>query len=317
MISVTEHIRYLLTCHDCVIVPGWGAFVSQYIGARLSDDGLKVLPPSRILGFNPDVAHNDGLLASSIARREGISYDAATALIANDVSMYFHRVDVLGELVMPRVGRFVKSSNGAMLFEPDADAPVVAACYAGLPEVAVRAIDSQSDEAPVILPVAPRRRSGFAPLRIAASVAVLLGMGVLLSTPVLVDGDAVDQASLLTTVTAPKVQNVDVARLVAIPSDSTLRFTIPAADLESSSVEVRKNNPDSYHCFLVVASCETRRRAERYIASTNEAGLRILERDGRFRVYAAAANSVAEAMRLKLTDSAFAERHPDAWVYVR
>ncbi len=316
MISVTEHIRYLLTCHECVIVPGWGAFVSQYVGARLSGSGSEILAPTRVLGFNADVAHNDGLLAAGISRREGISYDAAVALIANEVSMFFHRVDVLGELTMPRIGRFFKESNGALTFEPDSDNPIVAADYMGLPDVPVTPIATQNTGNTFgILPVEPRRRN-ITPLKIAASVAVLLCMGTLFSTPVLVDKNAIDYASMATEVKVPKVQETAV-REISSPVDSTLHFAIPAADSIGASIKVVSAAKAEPRCYLVIASCETRRRAEKYIASSPEQGLRILERDGRFRVYIATGNNAAEAFRLNNENADFARRHPDAWVYSR
>ncbi len=322
MISVTEHIRYLLTRHECVIVPGWGAFVSQHIGARLSEDGSELLAPTRVLGFNPEVAHNDGLLASGISRREGIGYDAAVALIANEVSVYFHRVDVLGELVMPRIGKFVKSSNGAMLFEPDEDAPIVAAAYMGLPNVSVLSIagtdvsQQESSGSPVFLHVALRRRV-ITVAKVAASVAALLGMGTLLSTPVLVDDSSTDFASVVTPkITPPKSAQTLVRELTA-PIDSTLTFSLPTAAGDSTSLSVRPHVVAEPRCYLVIASCETRRRAEKYIAQSGESGLRILERDGRYRVYVATGRDAAEAARLKFKDPDFARRHPDAWVYSR
>ena len=151
-------------------MPGWGAFVSQYVGARLSADGSKLLPPTRVLAFNSDVAHNDGLLASGIARREGISYDAAVALIANEVSIYFHRVDVLGELVMPRIGQFLKSNNGAIVFEPDRDAPIVSTAYIGLPTVGVQVVgvdEPEEEQKELHIPYACVRKSSSIYSRVA------------------------------------------------------------------------------------------------------------------------------------------------------
>ena len=30
MISMIEHIEYLMLSHDCVVVPGFGAFIAQH-----------------------------------------------------------------------------------------------------------------------------------------------------------------------------------------------------------------------------------------------------------------------------------------------
>lgn len=316
MISVTEHIRYLLTCHECVIVPGWGAFVSQYVGARLSADGSKLLPPTRVLAFNSDVAHNDGLLASGIARREGISYDAAVALIANEVSIYFHRVDVLGELVMPRIGQFLKSNNGAIVFEPDRDAPIVSTAYIGLPTVGVQVVgvdEPEEEQKELHIPYASRI---LALGKVAASIVALLGMGTLLSTPVLVDDSNMDFASVVTPkISAPKSAQTLVRELTS-PIDSTLTFCLPSV-ADSTSLAVKPRVVSEPRCFLVIASCETRRGAEKYIAQSGESGLKILERNGRYRVYVSAGRTTEEAASYKDNNPDFVRRHPDAWVYCK
>ena len=72
MISIVQHIEYLMMYNDCVVVPGWGALIANYAPSQLQGDTM--LKPRRSIGFNPSITHNDGLLATSIARRHGISY---------------------------------------------------------------------------------------------------------------------------------------------------------------------------------------------------------------------------------------------------
>ncbi|MDE6525141.1 MAG: hypothetical protein K2L66_06245, partial [Paramuribaculum sp.] len=56
------------------------------------------------------------------------------------------------------------------------------------------------------------------------------------------------------------------------------------------------------------------RQAEAYIAARSAEQLEILERDGRFRVYAATGANIEEAQR-PMNDQAFKSLHPDGWVY--
>ena len=70
MFSIIEHIEYLITCHDCVVVPGWGAFIANYDASTYDATKNVMARPRRSIGFNASVSHNDGLLAQSLMRRE-------------------------------------------------------------------------------------------------------------------------------------------------------------------------------------------------------------------------------------------------------
>ena len=73
--------------HECVVVPGFGAFMLNHESARYDAKTQRFLPPSRTLGFNPEVRHNDALLLGSISRREGVSLENARLLPLNRLSL--------------------------------------------------------------------------------------------------------------------------------------------------------------------------------------------------------------------------------------
>ena len=80
MNNVVRHIEYLLTRHDCVVVPGWGAWIVQSVSAAVIGNAAPI-PPRKWLSFNAALSHNDGMLAHSLMRAEGCSYDEAMAQI--------------------------------------------------------------------------------------------------------------------------------------------------------------------------------------------------------------------------------------------
>jgi hypothetical protein len=47
MVKVAQHISQLLYCHDCVIVPTFGGFVTNYQSAQLNAEKGIALPPSK------------------------------------------------------------------------------------------------------------------------------------------------------------------------------------------------------------------------------------------------------------------------------
>ena len=52
MLELVRHIEYLLTEHDCVLVPGLGGFVLQYVPARFSEGRKSIQPPGKQITFN-------------------------------------------------------------------------------------------------------------------------------------------------------------------------------------------------------------------------------------------------------------------------
>ena len=65
MIELTKHIEILLLENDCVIVPGLGGFIAHHQPAHYEEDEGVFLPPTRTVGFNPQLTMNDGLLTQA------------------------------------------------------------------------------------------------------------------------------------------------------------------------------------------------------------------------------------------------------------
>ncbi|MGN6647383.1 MAG: hypothetical protein ACTHJT_12735 [Cytophaga sp.] len=81
MKNIESYISELVGNHDCVIVPGFGAFIAQPTSADIHPITHKFTAPGRTLGFNAQIKVNDGLLASEISVNEKISFNDANALI--------------------------------------------------------------------------------------------------------------------------------------------------------------------------------------------------------------------------------------------
>lgn len=315
MISINEHIRFLLTCHDCVVVPGLGAFIAQSEPARFDGQTGIFMPPTRSLGFNPRVSYDDGLLAASVVRREGVSYETARTLIANDVAMLRSRLDSSGMAILPRLGRLDRT-GGALLFEPDVDASVASSRYLGLAPLRLDAVPAAAvaaeESAERVMPVdfASRRRLRW--VRVAASVAVLLGLGFALSTPVLVDRSELEYAAVST----PKViRPAAPVRITPVAEGSRSLFcAIPDSATATAQVSIDKLPEKDYTHYLIVASCKTRRRAERYVSTHPADRLRVLDGEGRYRVYIQASDSEED---LQPSRRALADRYPGIWIYSR
>lgn len=77
MASIEKHIKELIYLNDCVIVPGFGAFVSRYESSGIHPVSHTFTPPHKSVSFNEQLQHNDNLLAQHIAEQQQISIEKA------------------------------------------------------------------------------------------------------------------------------------------------------------------------------------------------------------------------------------------------
>lgn len=109
--------------------------LSQYVPAQFNADTHTIIPPSRSVGFNPEVNVNDGLLADSVMRRHRLTRQAAMDAIAVEVESLRHQLCEEGNVAIGRIGILhAGSESGSPVFEPLASAAVLTR-YTGLPEI--------------------------------------------------------------------------------------------------------------------------------------------------------------------------------------
>ncbi|MDR3061430.1 MAG: SPOR domain-containing protein [Dysgonamonadaceae bacterium] len=98
------HLAYLLTGHECVTLPGLGAFVVQPVAH--SETKVPGLFPAltHSLSFNAGLSHNDGLLVSSICKEQQISYNEANLRVDRFVDELFRKLHSQQAVFIPGVG---------------------------------------------------------------------------------------------------------------------------------------------------------------------------------------------------------------------
>ena len=113
-----QHIEYLLLRHDCVIVPGLGAFIATTTPANFDMGKGMITPPSRAFMFNQAVALDDGLLANSIARKAGISFEDARNAIVRCVAKIKEIINNDGFIKIGSLGYLQLGKENNLLFSP-------------------------------------------------------------------------------------------------------------------------------------------------------------------------------------------------------
>jgi cell division protein FtsN len=117
--DITGYIRDLLYLHDCVIIPGFGGFVANYKPAEIDFAQNRFAPPSKTIGFNRVLSHNDGLLISYISGQTGLGYVDVKRNVDDFVSSAMKRLEGGKKIAMEEIGMFFYDGQKNLQFEPD------------------------------------------------------------------------------------------------------------------------------------------------------------------------------------------------------
>lgn len=113
--TLETYITDLLYRYDCVIVPNFGAFVTNNKSAEIKANTF--LPPYKQITFNSLIQNNDGLLANYIAQIDKTPYETALNYINFEVQEWVNKL-LSEELDLKGLG-YLYSDNEKILFEPE------------------------------------------------------------------------------------------------------------------------------------------------------------------------------------------------------
>jgi len=116
--KIEQYISQLLFRYQCVTVPGFGAFLTEFQSAQLDENSHSFYPPKKMVSFNPFIKNNDGLLANHLAQAEKISYEIAVNSIQNEVSHWKTKIQEFGSFSVKNVGDFSLNSENNIVFVP-------------------------------------------------------------------------------------------------------------------------------------------------------------------------------------------------------
>ncbi|MCB0806308.1 MAG: SPOR domain-containing protein [Bacteroidales bacterium] len=116
--DVPFYISELLYEHDCVILPGFGGFVTQYAPAKIHPINHTFYPPSKNILFNSRLTRDDGLLIDFIAGKENKNYDEASREVNTFIDHIRAKLENDEKVVLKNIGSFKKDIEGNLLFNP-------------------------------------------------------------------------------------------------------------------------------------------------------------------------------------------------------
>ncbi len=172
--TVANYIHDLLYRHDCVIVPNFGGFVTNTIGAKIHEATYTFYPPTKQVSFNTHLKHNDGLLVNYIAKSENISFDIASKKVATAVLNWKKDIQTNG-VILDNIGQLVLDKNEQYIFEPSQDTNYLSSAF-GLAAYTNTPVERYQQKVVPLAPASSKSKiSAF--VKYAAAAAIVLTLG--------------------------------------------------------------------------------------------------------------------------------------------
>jgi hypothetical protein len=175
--NLGNYIKDLLFRYDCVIVPGFGGFVTNRIGAKLNSVSHTFDAPTKQIAFNSHLTHNDGLLANYIASTKQISFEKAAMVISKAVQEWQKELQNT-DIKIDSLGTISLNESQQIIFEPSETINLLTASF-GLSSVAAPSIKRYASQIKPFLPSSEDTYKKGVPtfIKYAATAAILLTLG--------------------------------------------------------------------------------------------------------------------------------------------
>ena len=190
MIELAQHIETLLLENDCVIVPGFGGFVAHYSPAtRVKEENI-FLPPTRTIGFNPQLKLNDGVLVQSYMSAYDTSFADASRIVEKEVNEFIGLLHEEGKAHLDNIGEIHYNIYGNYEFVPY-DYKITTPSLYGLDSFEIHELSALQQKEKVLIPTYPEKEKktfeisiNRAYLRNAAAMIAAIVLFFTFSTPV-------------------------------------------------------------------------------------------------------------------------------------
>ena len=116
---VEKLIGDLLLRHNCVIVPSFGGFVAQRVGARLDEKNGILYPAGKSVLFNKQLINNDGLLIASLSHEMKCNFSDAHKEVNETVEAWEKLLKAGERISIDRVGFLYRDTELNLCFEQD------------------------------------------------------------------------------------------------------------------------------------------------------------------------------------------------------
>lgn len=128
-----------------MIVPNFGAFIAEPVPARVDEEKMKIIPPSKKISFNSILKTNDGLLINHIAYQKRMTYQEAKNWLSEAVEDWNIILKEESSLVINGLGLLEYNENEKLIFKPSYEVNYLTSSY-GLKDTFAVPIEQESTE---------------------------------------------------------------------------------------------------------------------------------------------------------------------------
>ena len=143
---LAKYIKDLLYRYDCVIVPNFGGFITNRVGAKIYND--TIYPPNKQVSFNAQLAHNDGLLVNEYALANKISFEEAKKKVSEEVVKWKMFLEE-ETLHLEGIGSLVYNTDKQLVFEPNKEENLLTDSF-GLNPIAISVLEEEKKIVPIV-----------------------------------------------------------------------------------------------------------------------------------------------------------------------
>ena len=345
MIELAQHIETLLLENDCVIVPGFGGFVAHYSPAtRVKEENI-FLPPTRTIGFNPQLKLNDGVLVQSYMSAYDTSFADASRIVEKEVNEFIGLLHEEGKAHLDNIGEIHYNIYGNYEFVPY-DYKITTPSLYGLDSFEMHELSVLQQKEKVWIPAHPEKEKktfeisiNRAYLRNAAAMIAAIVLFFAFSTPVentdvqknnyaqLLPSELFEQIEKQSVVVTPVYVKSDAMqqakKLSATASTSSSTKTSSTkkntADKTSKPIAVREVKVTKHPFHIIVAGGISLKDAEAIatqLKSKGFANAKALNMDGKVRVSINSFDNRNEATK-QLLELRKNETYKNAWLLAK
>ncbi|CAZ95844.1 MULTISPECIES: HU domain-containing protein [Zobellia] len=116
--GLERYISELMYRYNCVVVPGFGAFLTEQKSAVIHESTNTFYPPVKTVSFNQQLLSNDGLLVSYAAEAQNISFEEMLGQVNEIVTEWKAELKKGGQLQLADIGTLWFSSENKIQFQP-------------------------------------------------------------------------------------------------------------------------------------------------------------------------------------------------------
>lgn len=137
--NLAKEISFLLFKHNCVILPGFGAFLLHDKPAERNQTANYALPKQRAVTFNKQIINNDGLVANYISTVYHCTYEQGIEKINIFVQSLWDVLQTKRNIEIAEIGTFYYTQENKLVFVPHLAVNFNTATY-GLPKLRLKTL---------------------------------------------------------------------------------------------------------------------------------------------------------------------------------